>query len=149
MAFYSNSISPAAPGTANDILTFTAAAVRVALIHEVSISGEGSASAANELGVTRATTVGVTPTAQTSAKVNPLSATPGFTCATAWTTQPVLAAVPLLRLGANSNGGVYRWVAKPGEEFLMYDVVTTGQISLRMTLGGAQQMGVHAIIEDF
>jgi hypothetical protein len=54
MAFYANSAAPAAPATTNDILTFTAAAVRLALIHEVSISGEGTASAANELGVQRA-----------------------------------------------------------------------------------------------
>lgn len=149
MSFHSNSAAPAAAGTTNDILTFTAAAVRLALIHEISISGEGTASAANELGVQRATTVGVTPVAQTSAKINPLSATPGFTCATGWTTQPVVSAVPLLRLGCNSNGGVYRWVAKPGEEIALYDTVTTGQVSLRCLLGGSQQLGVHAVLEDF
>lgn len=149
--FYVASASPGAPGTTNDVLTLTAAAARKALVHEVSVSGLGTASAANELGVARPSTLGVTPTAQTPEKVDPDTAASGATVATAWSTQPVLPATRLLRLGCNSNGGIYRWVAKPGEEIALRDnaAVSQSQLSLRFSLGGAQQMAVHMIFEDF
>lgn len=148
MSFFAASVSPATPGTTNDVLTLTSAAVRRAFLHEVSVSGLGTASAANELDVARATTVGATPTAQTPEKIDPHSAAAASTVATAWTTQPVVSAVKLLRLGCNSNGGVYRWVAKPGEEIACYDTVTTGQLSFRFGVGGSQQMGVHIVFEE-
>ena len=148
MSFFAASVSPATPGTTNDVLTLTAAAVRRAFVHEVSVSGLGTASAANELDVARATTVGVAPTAQTAEKVDPHSAAAASTVATAWTTQPVVNAVKILRLGCNSNGGVYRWVAKPGEEIALYDTVTTGQLSLRFGVGGSQQMACGLVFEE-
>ena len=148
MSFFAASVSPASPGTTNDVLTLTAPAVRRAFCHEVSVSGLGTASAANELDVARATTVGATPTAQTPAQIDPLSAAAASTVATAWTTQPVVSAVKILRLGCNSNGGVYRWVAKPGEEIALYDTVTTGQLSVRFGVGGSQQMAVGIVFEE-
>lgn len=157
MPFYGASQSPTAPGTTNDILTLTAAASRIALVHEISISGEGTASAANELIVNRPTTLGITPVAQVPAQFDPDNAASGATVAamsaanaSGWTTQPVLATISLMRLGCNSNGGVYRWVAKPGEEIRLRSnaTVSVSQLSLRMGLGGAQQMGVHLIFED-
>lgn len=150
MPFYGASVSPAAPGTTNDVLTLTGAASRVALLHEISVSGEGTASAANELILNRPSTLGVTPTAQTPAQFDPDNAASGATISTAWTTQPVLGTVHLLRLGCNSNGGVYRWVAKPGEEVRIRGnaTVSVSQLSLRFSLGGAQQMGVHIVFED-
>lgn len=151
MAFYGASVSPATPGTTNDVLTLTAAASRRALIHEISVSGLGTASAANELICARPSTLGITPTAQTPMPLEPDSAAAGATVATAWTTQPVITSVVSpIRLGCNSNGGIYRWVAKPGEEFALRNnsTVSVSQASLRFTLGGAQQMGVHLIFED-
>lgn len=148
MSFFAASVSPSAPGTTNDVLTLTAAATRRAFLHEVSVSGLGTASAANELDAARATTVGVTPTAQTPEKIDPHSAAAASTVATAWATQPVVSSVKILRLGCNSNGGVYRWVAKPGEEIALYDTVTTGQLSLRFGVGGAQQMAVGLVFEE-
>lgn len=148
MSFFAASVSPAAPATTNDVLTLTAASVRRAFVHEVSVSGLGTASAANELDVARATTVGVTPTAQTPTQIDPHSAAAASTVATAWATQPVVNAVKLLRLGCNSNGGVYRWVAKPGEEIALYSTSTDGQLSVRFGVGGAQQMAVGLIFEE-
>src|SRR2546426_500970 len=114
MPFYSASTNNAAIGTTNDFITLTAAASRIALIHEVSISGEGTASAFNELGVSRSTTLGTgtVNTAIVPAQFDPDNAAAGAVAGTGafGTAQPVLAAVPLLRLGCNSNGGVYRWV---------------------------------------
>lgn len=152
MSFYGASVSPAAPGTTNDVLTLTAAASRRALVHEISVSGLGTASAANELIAARPSTLGVTPTAQTPAPIDIDSAAAGATVATAWSTQPVITSVVCpVRLGCNSNGGIYRWVAKPGEEIAIRNnnTVSVSQLSLRFSLGGAQQMGVHMIFEDF
>lgn len=148
MSFYSSSVSPASPGTTNDAITLTAASSRRCWLHEVSVSGLGTASAANELAVSRATTVGVTPTAQTPDLIDPHSAAASATVATAWSTQPVVNAVKLLRLGCNSNGGVYRWVAKPGMEIALFSTTTTGQLSFRFSVGGAQQMGIHIVFEE-
>lgn len=152
MAFYAASVSPNAPGTSADVLTLTAAANRRALIHEVSVAGLGSASQANELVVARPSTLGITPTAQTPVPLDPDSAAAGATVATAWSTQPVITSVvPVVRLGCNSNGGIYRWVAKPGEEIALRHnaTVSVSQASLRFSLGGGQQYSVHMIFEDF
>ena len=151
MPFFGASVNNAAPGTTQDMLTVTAAAANIALIHEVSISGEGTASAANELVVNRPSTLGVTPVAQVPALYDPDSAAFTGTVATSFTTAPVLGTVSLLRLGCNTNGGVYRWVAKPGEEIRLRNNVTVSvsQLSMRVTLGGAQQMGCHCVIEGF
>lgn len=149
MSFFAASVDAASPGTTNDVLTLTAAAVRRCFVHEISISGLGTASAAGELTAARATTVGVTPTAQTPEKIDPHSAAAASTVATAWTTQPVRGSVMLVRLGCNANGGVYRWVAKPGEEIALYDTANnTGQLSLRMTTAAAVTYGVHIIFEE-
>lgn len=151
MAFYSNSVQPAAPGTTNDVLTLTGANGRRAQIHEISLQGLGTSSVANELGVYRPGGVGVTPTNQTSQKLDPDSGSASATVATAWVTQPSLGSVAMLRLGCNSNGGIYRWVAKPGTEIVVRgDSLTShAQVSLRFTTGGAGPMGVQLIFEEF
>lgn len=152
MAFFGASVSPATPGTTNDVLTLTGASARKCLVHEISVSGLGTASAANELIAVRPSTLGITPVAQTPAPMDIDSAAAGATIATGWTTQPVITSVvSQLRLGCNSNGGIYRWVAKPGEEISLRSnaTVSQSQLSLRFSLGGAQQMGVHLIFEDF
>lgn len=149
MAFYAGSVAPSSPGTTNDVLTITAAASRHAFVHEVSVGGEGTTSAAGELDVARATTVGATPTAQTPEKIDPDSASPGATLATAWTTQPVVSAVKILRLPVNANGGVYRWVAKPGMEIVLRGTGVEGQLSLRFGTAAATTYGVHLLFEDF
>lgn len=151
MAFYSNSVQPAAPGTTNDVLTLTGAAGRKAMIHEISLQGLGTSSVANELGVYRPGGLGVTPTNQTSQKLDPDSGSASATVATSWVTQPSLGSVAMLRLGCNSNGGVYRWVAKPGCELVVRgDSLTShSQISLRFTTGGSGPMGVQLIFEDY
>jgi hypothetical protein len=151
MPFYAVSVANAAFGTTNDALTVTAAASNLAFLHEISVSGEGTASAANELVVNRPGTLGVTPVAIVPVPMDPDAAVFSGTMATGWTTQPVLGTVSSLRLGCNSNGGVYRWVAKPGEEIRLRNntTVSVSQLSFRFSLGGAQQMGIHAVIEGY
>jgi hypothetical protein len=151
MAFYSNSVQPAAPGTSNDVMTLTGASGRKAQIHEICVTGLGTSSTANELGVYRPGAVGVTPTNQTSQKIDPDSGSASATVATAWVTQPSLGSVAMLRLGCNSNGGIYRWVAKPGQEIVARgdSLSSHSQVSLRFTTGGAGPMGVHMVFEEF
>lgn len=158
MAFYAASTNNSAPGTTFDLLTLTAPASRITLCHEVSISGEGSASAANELLVNRPSTLGVTAgSTLVSAQIDPDSVASaaqvvpeGAAGTNGWTTAPVLGAVSMLRLGCNSNGGVYRWVAKPGEEMRLRNntTVSVSQLSFRCSLGGSQQMGLHIFFEE-
>lgn len=151
MSFYTNSVQPAAPGTSNDVLTFTGASSRAAQIHEISVCGLGTSSAANELGVWRPAQLGVTPTNQVSQKIDPDGGSASATVATAWSTQPSLGSVCMLRLGCNSNGGMYRWVALPGTEPRVRgdSLTSVSQISLRFTTGGAGPMGVHLLFQEF
>lgn len=151
MPFFGNSVSPAAPGTTNDVLTLTGAPGRRARIHEISVCGLGTSSAANELAVRRPSVLGITPTNQASVPLDPDCGSSSATVATAWTTQPSLGTVALVRLGANSNGGVYRWVANPGQELCVRgdSVTNVAQLSMRFSTGGAGPMSVHIIFEEF
>lgn len=151
MPYFSNSVQPSAPGTTNDVLTLTGAPNRRARIHELSVCGLGTSSAANELLVRRVGDLGVTPTNQVSVPLEPDCGSASATVATAWTTQPSVGAVALVRLGCNSNGGVYRWVAKPGQELVVRtnNITSHSQLSIRFGTGGAGPMGVHLIFEEF
>ena len=151
MAFFGNSVQPSAPGTTNDVMTLTGANGRKARIVEISVCGLGTSSAANELGVKRPGNVGITPTNQASVPLDPDCGSCSATVATGWTTQPSLGTVAILRLGCNSNGAIYRWVATPGMEIVVRgDSLTShGQVSMRFTTGGAGAMGVHLVFEEF
>ena len=150
MPFFANSAQPAAPGTTNDVLTLTGAPGRTAKLWEVSVCGLGTSSAANEFAVRRPSVLGITPTNQASVPCDPDCGSCSATVATGWTTQPSLGTVALVRLGANSNGAVYRWVATPGMEIkLRGDSLTShSQLSMRFTTGGAGPMGTHIIFEE-
>jgi hypothetical protein len=150
MATYTVQVSNTALSTTNDLLTLLPAANHPIQIVEISIAGMGTASAANELGVYRSTggTTGggaVTPTPvgkYLSASNTPASAT---VCDTTWAAQPTLGG-KVLALGVNANGGIYRWVARPGEEIVC---ANTDQISLRSAVG-TSSVSVHVVFtEDF
>lgn len=151
MAFFSNSVQSGAPGTTNDILTLTGAPGRKARLVELSVCGLGTSSLANELGVKRPGGLGVTPTNQASIPLDPDCGSCSATVATGWTTQPSLGSVAMLRLGCNSNGAIYRWVATPGMEIVLRgDSLTShSQLSMRFTTGGAGTMGVHIVFEEY
>lgn len=150
MAFYGNSTQPAAPGITNDVLTLTGAPGRTAHLWELSVSGLGNSSTANELAVRRPSVLGVTPTNQASVPLDPDCGSCSATVATGWTTQPSLGTVALIRLGCNSNGAMYRWQANPGQTIKVRgDSLTShSQLSMRFTTGGAGAMGVHVIFEE-
>lgn len=139
---YSVSKDAAALSASDDFLTITAPAGRSLRIHEISVAGMGTASAANEIRVARSTG-GVTPVAVTPVPTNPNASAAGFTAASSWATPPTLGNV-LLRLGVNANGGIYRWVAKPGCEL---EVPAGGQISIRGA-GTTSSMAMHVLAEE-
>ena len=144
MAFYSVSRSNVALSTTNDFMTLITAANRRLLLHEVSISGMGIASAANELLVSRSTGGTTGGGAVTPDKVVSDAPAAATVVDTTWAAQPTLSGTGLLRLGCNANGGVYRWVAKPGEEI---ECRNAEQLSLRSALG-TSSVSVHVVFEE-
>lgn len=144
MSLYSVSRSNVALATANDTMTFLSPANRRIRIVEVSIGGMGTASAANEVSVARSTggTTGGGPL--TSEPLEPDSAAAASVVNTTWSAQPTLGNV-LLRLPVNANGGIYRWVARPGEEIVAR---ATGQFSIRSAVG-TSNISIHVIYEEF
>ena len=143
MAFYCLSVSNTALNTSNDTLTILSAASRRILLHEVSGSGMGTVSAANELGVFKST-VGTTPGGSvTAAPISVDMAAAAFTNATTWSAQPTLGN-NYLRLGINANGGVYRWVAKPGTEIQFRNAE---QLSFRSVVG-TSSVSFHCMVEE-
>lgn len=150
MATYTVAIDNTPLSTTNDFMTLLPAANHPIQIIEVSVAGMGTASAANSLGVYRSTggTTGggaKTPTPvgkYLSASNTPTAAT---VVDTTWSVQPTLGGLVLV-LGVNSNGGIYRWVARPGEEIVC---ANTDQISLR-AITGTGSVSIHVVFtEDF
>jgi hypothetical protein len=148
MSVYTVSRSNVALSTSNDLLTITPAANRRVQIIEISVAGMGTASAANELGVYDVTTAGVTGSgALTPTKLDRFAPSPASTVNSAWTTQPVVGG-EILSLGVNSNGGIYRWVARPGEEINVTGSATTNfQLSLRAAVGSGN-VSVHVVFSE-
>jgi len=144
MGLYSVNRSNVALNTTDDLMTFIAPANRRIRIVEVSIGGMGTASAANELRVARSTGGTTGGGALTAEPLEPDSVTAGSTVNTTWSAQPTIGNV-MLRLPVNANGGVYRWVARPGEEIVARN---SGQISLRSAVG-TSSVSVHVVFEEF
>lgn len=119
-----------AVSTTNDSMTITAPSGRSLKIWSITASGQGTASAANEILVSRSTGGG-TPVAITPIPLNADYAAASFTAAGSWTTQPTIG-VTLRRVGVNSNGGVTPVQFLPGNEI---DIPGGGQVTLRSALG--------------
>lgn len=110
---YTLPIASTALSTTNSLITVIAGATRSLKINEIYLSGQGVASANNDIGVYRVGTAGVTGTvAITPAPLNPAAPAAAFTNFTVWVTQPVVG-TKILDLGVNANGatGYYRPMA--------------------------------------
>jgi hypothetical protein len=116
--------------TSKDSLTITAPSTRALKVSNIRIYGFGTASAANEIGISRST-VGTTPTAITPQPLAVGSAAASFTSAGLWTTDPTLG-VMIDRVSVNSNGGVSAVAIGPGNEI---EIPPSGQISFRSVSG--------------
>ncbi len=132
---------------------------------EISVSGQQSASTLGNFLFARHSTAGsgtltslTTPFAD-GPLTGPLSATVGgagtFTYTAIGTTYPQRAATATysrLNLSINGFGGIYRWVAAPGEEWTIYGVALGSESSFSNTSAGsgaACSAGVHIIYEQF
>lgn len=147
MSIYSAIVTNTAfANTTNDIMTLTPGANLQVQLVEVIVCGMGTASQANELGVYSVGTAGVTGASPiTPGKFSFYAPASGSTVNTAWTTQPVVTA-QLLTLSCNANGGIFRWVARPGEEiYATAGSSTNMQISLRAKVAGGAAMSVTMI----
>lgn len=129
-ARYSVSKIGTALATTADSMTITAPATRALKISEIRIFGQGAATAANEILVSRST-AGTTPVAITPIPIATASAAAAFTAAGSWTTTPTIG-VTIRRIGVNSNGAYSPLVFMPGNEI---EVPPSGQISIRSASG--------------
>lgn len=133
MAKYSVTRASSALSTTTDSITIIPASGRRIKIYEVIVGGLATASAANALMVSRSTGGATPASALTPQPVVTDQAASTTLVWTAWTTQPTInAGGPLLRIPVNSNGGVFRWVARPGDEI---EARNLEQISLRSETG--------------
>jgi len=140
MARYTGVRGSITPVLTNDNWTLHAASGESGKILEVHWGGEVTSTNQMETEIKRATTVGVTITAGTAGKVHPNSPTNLLDFATGWTTQPVLTGGTgvgtLFGTSWNAHGGVVRWLAAPGEEFIVIGMASAAaSISCRNYVG--------------
>jgi hypothetical protein len=126
------------------------------LVSEVGLSGLAGASSPTAVQIARDSTVGVTSiTLGTNGKNAPLDpfaanlAAPQVVGFSATTMPQRSATLNLLTPGFNAFGGIYRWVAYPGEEITVYgNAVNVGEISLSaLNIGTPGLMMSHLIYE--
>lgn len=133
MAQYTVARVATALSTTTDFMTLVAPANRRVKINYIYISGQATASAANEVGIYIASTVGATGSAPIVAQpVDPWSAAAATVINTAWTTQPLVANPPIIRAGVNANGGTFVWQALKGQEIILQNA---GNVSIRSITG--------------
>jgi hypothetical protein len=129
-ARYTVSKTSTAVATTTDSVTITAPAGRSLKIWAIRMYGGATASAFNEMLVSRSTG-GATPVAITPTPLNADFAAATFTAASGWTTQPTLG-VTVRRIGVNANGSAIQQPYPPGSEI---DVPGGGQLSIRAAAG--------------
>lgn len=136
MALYGGYVRSITPATGDDNWGITGGASKSGKIIEVSWGGEVTSSTgaqtrvARSSGQTGATTLG------NVAKVHPNSGSNGLGFETTFaTTQPSLDAGDLFTISWNFHGGVVRWLAAPGEEFVIIGAATETVISCRNSVG--------------
>lgn len=131
-------------------LSALAATNRGIRLQEASISGLGSASAANEFQVApgNAGTGALTNIAPFPA--NPLSsAAAGFTAGTTYATAiPTVNAQAGIGFGCNANGGTYRWLAKTNFEIISQQAIAGYQTLNWKVISGTSTMVGHAMFEE-
>jgi hypothetical protein len=126
-------------------------------IIEVSLSGQAGASSPSIMLLSRDTTVAATNslgTGQTDAPMDASSAAlalPALVGNTNTTKPQRSATAHLLNVSFNAFGGIYRWVAAPGEEInIIGNTQPLGEVSLSAFTGGTTGlMGAHMVYEPF
>ena len=146
-ARYSITRNNIALSTTADVFAIIPAAARAIKILEITIHGMGTASAANDIQLTRISAAGTgASTAITPTPLHPNYPASAFTVAHTYaTTQPTLAGAVVDRFSVNANGGITRKAYLPGSE----PEVIGGSlgISLRST-SGTSNVTVSVIVEE-
>lgn len=143
MPLYTVTRTSTALSTSNDAMTIIASASKPLRLYIVDIKGMGTASAANEVLLSRSSGGTTGGGAITPNPVNTGSAAASFTVNTTWSAQPTLG-VPLWRFGVNANGAVDKFVAVPGAEI---SVPVSGQVSIR-SASGTSSVTINVLIEE-
>lgn len=129
------------PVVNTDILTIISNATRSFGVSELDIGGMGTTSAANELGLFRVATAGVTG----GGAIVPTPTNPAFTAFggvvnTTWATQPVDAATPFHNMPLNNAGQRYQWTSNMNPARILWSpggAVAAGTLSVRaITVSG-------------
>lgn len=131
-------------------LSVKPATTRAVRIQELSASGLGTASAANEFQVAPGD-AGTGALSNIAAfPINPIStAAAGFTAGTTYATAiPTVNAQAGIAFGVNANGGTYRWLAKTNFE-LFSAAATSGYQSMNWkVISGTSSIAGHMMIEE-
>lgn len=143
MAVYQVTVTSTALSTSNDSVTITAASGKPLRVLHASVSGMGTASAANEVALARSSGGTTSGGAITPRPVSSDSGAAGFTVATTWSVQPTLGNV-LHRFSVNANGGYAPYNPLPGAEVT---VPSAGQLSIR-SIAGTSNVVINLTIEE-
>ncbi len=151
--------------TTGQMMAIQGTSTQAVNVLEISVSGQQTASTLGNFLFARHSTAGsgtltnLTTPFSDGPMAGPLSATVGgqgtFTYTAIGTTFPQRSAVATLsrlNLSINGFGGIYRWVAAPGEEWTIYGVAASSESSFSNTSAGSGatcSAGVHIIYEQF
>lgn len=143
MPLYTVTRTSTALSTSNDLVTVTASSSKPLRLYIVDLKGMGTASAANEILLSRSTGGTTAGGAITPAPLISGSAASSFTVATTWSAQPTLG-VTLWRFGVNANGAIDKLVSLPGAEI---SIPASGQVSIR-SASGTSNVTLDMLIEE-
>lgn len=134
--------------TTNSSLTIISGATRALKISEIYLSGQGTASAANDVGLYRVGNAGVTGAGAIAvAPLNPAAPAASFTNFTSYTTQPVIG-TKILDMPVNANGGVFYYRPPVGQEIeIPAGNVAAGTVTLR-SVSGTSSLAGYVLVEE-
>ena len=130
-----------------DVIVIEAGTNRMATVIEIGWGGEATTSTAMRTRFTGATTAGtaITGTVDVQKRSPATDPTQAATLGVSSTSPTYGAGSMLPIMSWNAHGGIMRWIAAQGEEFVLIQAVTTGkQAALRNEVGAAT--GTAAIV---
>lgn len=133
-------VSGVTSAATTDLIVIEAGSSRMLKILEVGWGGEATTTTAMRTRLALASTAGtsITGTVDVVKQIPATDPANAFTTGVS-STSPTYAAGNMIPFSSwNSHGGVVRWLANPGEEFLLIQAVTAGkQVALRNEVGVA------------
>lgn len=151
---YNVTLANTAQVVGTDFFTITAAANRSIRIVEINYAGNGTASAANVIKISRFATAptGAPAGAIVARPLNPAAPAAAALAQTSFaTTQPAGAETIVMQLSANANGGIFRWVAPPYGEIEVpggAQAVAGANICFRPAVG-TSNMTLNVVFDEF